>query len=85
VELVDLLDHVDRDADRAPLVRDGARYGLSYPPGSVGGELEALAVVELLRGPDEPEVPFLDEVEERYAAVAVLLGYGDDEPQVRLD
>src|SRR5215208_1364800 len=85
VELVDLLDHVDGDADRATLVRDGTRYGLPYPPRRVSGELEALAVVELLRGPDEPEVPFLDEVEERYPAVAVLLGDGDDEPQVRLD
>src|SRR5215217_296414 len=84
VVLVYLLDHVDGDPDRAPLVRNGAGDGLSYPPGGVGGELEALAVVELLDSPHEAYVPLLDEVEERDAPPGVLLSYGDDEPQVRL-
>ena len=54
--LVDLLDHVHRDADVAVLIGDGAGDGLPYPPGGVGGELEALAIVELLHGADEPGV-----------------------------
>src|ERR687893_3055106 len=85
VVLVDLLDHVDGDADGAALVGNGAGDGLADPPRSVRRELEALGRVELLGGPDEPEVALLDEVEEGYPAVAVLLGDGDDEPQVRLD
>ena len=47
-QLVDGLDHVDGDADRARLIGDGAGDGLPYPPGGVGGELVALPVVELL-------------------------------------
>src|SRR4051812_13129489 len=47
-DLVELLDDVDRDADRARLVGQRTRDRLADPPGRVGRELEALAVVELL-------------------------------------
>ena len=62
---VHALDHVDRDADRAGLVGDGAGDGLADPPRGVGGELEALGVVELLDRPHQAEVALLDQVEER--------------------
>src|SRR6267143_555284 len=75
-ELVDGLDHVDRDADGPRLVGDGARDGLTDPPRRVGRELVALAVVELLDRTDQTDVPFLDEVEERHAAADVLLRDG---------
>ena len=81
-ELVDDLDHVHGDADGAGLVCHGAGDGLADPPGCVGGELEALRVVELLDGADKAEVTFLDEVEEEHAAAGVALGEGDDESQV---
>ena len=72
-------------ADRPALVRDRARDRLADPPGRVGRELEALAVVELLRGADEPDRALLDQVEERQALVAVALRDRDDEAEVRLD
>ena len=84
-ELVDLLDHVHRHADGARLVGDGPGDRLADPPGGVGRELVALAVVELLDGADEAEVALLDEVEERQAATDVALGDRDDETQVGLD
>src|SRR3954468_24813912 len=84
-DLVELLDHVHGDADRARLVGQGAGDRLADPPGRVGRELEALAVVELLRRADETEGALLDEVQERQALVAVVLRDGDDEPQVGLD
>src|SRR4051812_10258062 len=84
-DLVELLDHVHGDADRARLVRQGAGDRLADPPGRVGRELEALAVVELLRRADETEGALLDEVQERQALVAVVLGDRDDQAQVRLD
>ena len=84
-EPVDRLDHVDRDADRAGLVGDGAGGGLADPPGGVGGELVAAAVLELLDRLHEAGVALLDEVQEREAAVHVLLHDRDDEAQVRLD
>ncbi len=84
-DLVELLDDVHRDADRARLVGERAGDRLADPPGGVGRELEALAVVELLRGADQAERALLDQVEEGQALVAVVLGDRDDQPEVRLD
>ena len=83
-EAVDRLHHVDRDADRARLVGDGARDRLADPPRGVGAELEALRVLELLDRPDEADVPLLDQVEEAHAAPDVLLGDAHHEAQVGL-
>ena len=82
---VDRVDHVDRDPDRARLVGDRARHGLANPPGGVGRELEALAIVELLDRADQPEVALLDQVEQVQPAAHVALGDGHDEAQVGLD
>src|SRR5829696_1544901 len=84
-DLVQLLDHVHRNADRPRLVRDRARDCLADPPGRVGRELVALAVVEFLDGPDQPERPLLDEVEERQPTAEVSLGDRHDQAEVRLD
>ena len=81
---VELLDDVDGHPDRPALVRDRARDRLPDPPRRVRRELEALAVVELLGGADEPDRPLLDQVEERQALVPVALGDRDDESEVRL-
>src|SRR5439155_2189873 len=64
-DLVQLLDYVDRNPDRARLVGERTGDRLADPPGRVGGELEALAVVELLGRAHEPERSLLDQVEER--------------------
>ena len=84
-ELVDRLDHVHGDADRAGLVGDRAGDRLADPPRRVRRELEALGVVELLDGADQAEVALLDQVEEEHAAADVALGDRDDESQVGLD
>ena len=84
-DLVQLLDHVHRDADRAGLVGDRARHGLADPPGGVGRELVAAPVVELLDRADQAERPLLDQVEERQPPAQIALGDRDDEAQVRLD
>ena len=83
-QLVDRLDHVDRDADRARLVRDGARDGLPDPPGGVRAEFVAALVLELVHGTHQADVSFLDQVQELEAAVRVLLGNADDQTEVRL-
>src|SRR5436190_6504325 len=84
-DLVQLLDHVHGHPDRARLVRERAGDRLPDPPGRVGRELEALAVVELLRRANEPDRPLLDQIEERQALVPVLLRDRHDEAEVRLD
>ena len=82
---VQLLDHVDRDADRPGLVGDGAGDRLADPPGRVGRELVAAAVVELLDRADQAERALLNQVEEAEAAAEVTLGDRDDQAQVGLD
>ena len=67
VDPVQLLDHVNRDADRPRLVGDRPRHRLADPPGRVGRELVAAPVVELLDRPDQPQRPLLDQVEEARA------------------
>ena len=83
-QLVDLLHHVHRHADGPGLVGDGAGDALADPPGGVGRELEAAAVVELLDGADQAQVALLDQVEERDRGPRVALGDRDDEAQVGL-
>ena len=83
-DLVELLDHVHRQPDHAGLLGDAAGDGLAHPPGGVGGELEALGVVELLDRADQAGVALLDQVQHRHLAAAVLAGDRDDQPQVGL-
>ena len=80
----EVVGRVDGQADGAARVGDAALDRLTDPPGGVGGELEALAPVELLDGVDEAEVALLHEVEERHARRLVALGDRHDQAEVRL-
>src|SRR5436190_7814594 len=84
-DLVQLLDDVHGHADRPRLVRKRPGDCLADPPRRVRRELEPLAVVELLGGANEPDRALLDQIEERQPLVAVALGDGDDEAEVRFD
>ncbi len=54
------------------------------PPGGARGELESPPVFEFLHRAHQADVPFLDKIEERLAAVLVLTSDRDDEAQVAL-
>src|ERR1051326_2122949 len=84
-QLVDGLDHVDRNANRARLVGDRARDRLPDPPRGVGRELVAAAVFELVHRLHQADVALLDEVEELQPAVGVLLGNRNHQAEVGLD
>src|SRR5438067_483827 len=56
---------------------------LPDPPGGIGRELVAAAVLELIDRLHQADIAFLDQVEELQAAVGVFLGDRDDEAQVR--
>src|SRR4051794_34249402 len=84
-QLVDRLDHVDRDADRTGLVGDRARDGLPNPPCRIGRALVAAGIFELVARLHEAGVALMDEVEELERAVPVLLRDGHYQAQVRPD
>jgi hypothetical protein len=58
---------VARQTHEAGLLIERPADGLADPEGGVGGELEALAPVELVDGVLEAQVALLDEVEELHA------------------
>ena len=74
------------EADEARLLVEGPADGLADPEGGVGGELEALAPVELVDGVLEAEVALLDEVEQLHAGrQRVAAGDAHDEAEVGPD
>ena len=83
-ELVHDFNHVDRNADGARLVGNGARDGLANPPDGVGGKFVAAAILEFLDAFHQADVAFLNQIEERLAAVGVFFGDGNDEAQIGL-
>src|SRR6185437_1587568 len=72
-DLVQLLDNVHRHTNRPRLVGERASHGLADPPRRIGRKLEALPVVELLRGTHEPDRALLDQIEKRQTLIAVAL------------
>ena len=84
-DLVQLLNHVHGNADRARLVGNRTRHRLPDPPGGVGRKLVPAAIVELLDRADQPERTLLNQVKERQPATEVALGDRHDESKVRLD
>src|SRR5262245_48241679 len=84
-QLLLALNDVNRNANRAGMVRDRALHALADPPGRVRRELVAAAPVELLDGTVQAERPFLDQIEERHAEPPVALRDRDDQAKVRFD
>ncbi len=82
---VELLDHVDRQADGARLVHDRPLDGLADPPGRIGRKAEAALGVELLHRADKAEVALFDQIEQGQPAVDVATGDLHHQAQVALD
>src|SRR5580765_377710 len=85
MNLADALVHVDGNTDRPQLFGDPPLDGLLDPPVRVGRELESALGVELLGGPEEPDVPLLNEVHEGKPALRVPLRDVNDQTKVRED
>ena len=70
------------NTDRARLVGNRSGDSLTDPPCRVGGELEALCIVELLNRLDKTEVALLDQIEELHSSAEVALGNADNKTEV---
>ena len=84
-KLVNDLDHVHGDADRASLVSHRSGDRLTNPPRGVGRELVPLRVVKLFDRANKTEVALLNEVQELHAATGVALSQRHDQTQVGLE
>jgi hypothetical protein len=73
------------DPDRSRLIRDRAGDRLPNPPRRVGRELVAAAVLELVDRLHQPDVAFLNQVEELQAAIGVFLRNRDHQAEVGFD
>ena len=69
-----------RQANRASLICEGARDGLSNPVGGISAESVTLVGVELLYRTDQPDIAFLNQVGQWDTAHAVLFGDAYDQP-----
>ncbi len=74
-----------RDTDGPRLVGDRAGDRLTDPPGRIGREFIAAAVLELVDRLHQADVAFLNKIKELQAAVGVFLGNRDHQAQVGLD
>src|SRR5262249_15199381 len=83
-DLVGHLDHVHWNANSPSLITDRAGDCLADPPGRVGGELVAAAVIKLVDRPHQPDIPFLYEVKKLQPTIGVFLGDRDDKAQIGL-
>ena len=73
---------VQRHPDYAALLRQCLEDRLPDPPDRVRYELDALGLVELVRGANEPEVALVDEVAEAHSLILVLLRDRHHETQI---
>ena len=85
IEAADAVAHVDGNADRAPLIGNGAGDGLANPPGRIGAEAEAPAIIEFFDGFHQAEVAFLNQIEEGDAACHIFLGNRDHQAGIGFD
>ena len=76
-------DHVRGNAHRFHGVDQGPLDRLLDPPGGVGAEAAFGGGVEAFDRLEEPDISFLDEIEEWQAALDIVLGDADDEAQIR--
>ncbi len=64
------------------MIGDRAADRLADPPRGIGAELEAFGVIEFLHSAQQPDVAFLDQIEEVDAAAHIPFGDADDQAQI---
>ena len=75
-----------REAHGAAIRGQGTGHGLANPPGGIGGEAIAQAMVKPVDGVEEAQIALLDQVEERQATTRrVVARDTHHQPQIGLD
>src|SRR5947209_15925355 len=63
----------------------GPADGLANPPCGIGAKTKAPCWIELLGGPNQAQIAFLHQIEQKNTLVVVAFGDADDQTQVCLD
>src|SRR5215475_14151740 len=73
------------NSDRSGLVGKGTCDALADPPGSIGAELESLAVLIPFRCFHQPDISLLHEVQQRQSPTRITFRHVNDEAEVAAD
>src|SRR3990172_12273589 len=76
---------MNRDANSAAVMGNGAGDGLADPPRGISGEAEASLHFELAHRFHQPKVAFLNQVQEGDAPANVFLSNADHQARIGLD
>src|SRR5215831_14201648 len=84
-EAVHLLEHLHRDAERSRLLGESSQDGLANPDRRVRAEAQPSLRLEAIDRHDEPQIAFLDQVEQREPTAAIPARHVHHQPQVGED
>jgi hypothetical protein len=79
------LHHICGDMNRLHTIDESALDGLFDPPGCICAEARAVFRVEAFDGLEQPDVSLFDQIGEAQAAIDVMLGKVDHQPQIGAD
>jgi len=85
LDLQQLIGPVQWKTDGPRLFADGLQYGLLDPPHRVGDEVVATVHIVLLNGVHQPDVAFIDEVDQRKSLILIFFCNVHYEPEVGFD
>ena len=83
--LVDQFHHMYGYMDDARMLGYRAADGLANPPGGISAKAEAASRVELLSGPNQAQIAFLNKIEQRDPLIIVAFRDAYHEAKVGLD
>lgn len=78
--LVELANHVDRQAYRARLIHDRALDALPDPPRGIRRKPETTRGIEFFDSVHQAEIALLDQIEQRHATIQITLRDTDHQP-----
>ncbi len=84
-QFIDRFDHMNRNTDRAGLIRNRARDRLTDPPSRIGRKFVSAAIFKFIHRLHEADIALLDQIKKLKPAVCVFLCNGNDEAQVGFD
>ena len=78
------LHHMAREPNRAVLLVNSPADRLPNPPVGIGDKAPPAPRLKLVHGPHQPQIAFLNQVEERHPAVPIAQGNMNDQPEIGL-